>query len=139
MRSYQVESLDIPPEVYREISQSKLLHSLADKHWIKVTPISLTGNEALLSDPDFASLGDGEKESILLALMSEESILLINDNKARKIAKKYGVAAFSVPDFLMACKEVNFLAKEEIGEIMEALKEKDFYGFKGDIEKLLLT
>jgi predicted nucleic acid-binding protein len=136
---HRVEFIYISPKVYQEISESELLPLLTNKDWVMIEPPTHEGDERLLSDPEFMSLGTGERESILLALKSEGAILLINDNKARKVAIKRGITAFSIPDFLMACKARDLLTREEIGKVIIELKEKDFYEFKEEVKKLLLA
>ena len=44
----------------------------------------------------------------------------------------------TIPTFLIQCKESNVLLKEEVREIMEELKEKDFYEFSEEIKEKLL-
>jgi predicted nucleic acid-binding protein len=89
-------------------------------------------------DKEFASLGSGEQESILLALASPGSSLLMSDNKARRITKGKGINVINIPAFLLACKLAALLSKEEIKQIIQDLKQKDYYEFKTSEREELL-
>ena len=67
-----------------------------------------------------------------------DSILLISDNKARKIASKNKIAVLNIPAFLLACKEIGILDKGNIATIICDLKEKDYYEFSKEEKQRLI-
>ena len=85
---YDVEVLKVPVAVYREVSLTTLLPSLAALPWIEVTALD-PGAQPVL-DPDFIDLGKGEQEVIQLSMSTTGALLLTNDLKARRIAHRLG-------------------------------------------------
>ena len=87
---------------------------------------------------DFSQeLGVGELESMQLAERTN-SILLMNDQEAVRIAEKRGIKVLDIPTFLLLCKKKNIAPKEEIMKIIKDLKEKDHYQFSEETTKKLL-
>lgn len=84
-------------------------------------------------------MGAGEREAIALARLSADSLLLMNDNRARRQAAQNGLQAVNIPAFLLACKLSRFLDRDQIAEVVRALQEKDNYGFRADVFAQLLT
>jgi len=84
---FQVESLYVPSAVYREIAQTDLLPHLLAIEWIVVKQANKVAYEALYHDEAFAALGEGEQESMLLALDSTDAVLMMSDNQARRVAR----------------------------------------------------
>ena len=137
---FGVDELIIPTAVFREISMTKLISNLIKIRWIKVVGINEEDWEIELIDKcEFIELGEGEKESILCCKNLSDSILLINDKKARAIAMKNNINVLNIPAFLFACKNTGFLDNKEISDIINDLKEKDYYEFKEDERKYLLA
>ena len=64
----------------------------------------------------------GEKECILLCKEKENSILLINDRRAREIAKRKGISTLNTSAFLLLCK----------------IREKDYFEFSEEEKRILL-
>lgn len=91
----------------------------------------------LSHEQGFTLFGPGEQEAIAIARQSG-LILLINDNRARLWAVRQGLEAYSVPGFLVSCKEVGIVGPPEIRELVLALQEKDRYSFRKDVLALLL-
>lgn len=81
--------------------------------------------------------GKGELESIALA-KETNSLLLMDDRKAAKFAESEMITVMDIPIFLLHCKTSNFVSSKEIKEIIEQLKEKDYYEFSEDFKKILL-
>jgi predicted nucleic acid-binding protein len=133
---YQIEQAQVPPAVYREIVQTDLLPLLAESTWIGIAAIHIP--EHLLTDEGFAALGQGEQESIALALDKPNTVLLMSDNKARQVARILGVTAVNIPAFLLACKVVGLVDREEMAQIVQALRDKDYYDFRQDVRERLL-
>jgi predicted nucleic acid-binding protein len=59
--------------------------------------------------------------------LSNFCILLINDRRAREIAKRKGISTLNTSAFLLLCKIRRIIDKDEIISIMESLKEKDYF------------
>jgi predicted nucleic acid-binding protein len=128
-----------PPAVYREISVTDLLPRLAAISWIEVREPDAEKVKALGRDEAFARLGSGEREAIALCQELGDVVLLMNDNKAGQVAGRLGIRVFSVPTFLLAYKDSGLASQEQIADLVTALEERDFYGFRKDVRDLLLT
>ena len=134
---YGVEVLRVPVAVYREVSLTNLLPRLAALQWVEVA--APEPGERPGHGPDFVDLGKGEQEAIQLSLSSPGSLLLMNDLKARRIAHRLGVDTVDVPAFLLSCKASGFLNPTKVREVIEALREKDRYGFRKEALDRLLS
>ncbi|PKO22688.1 MAG: hypothetical protein CVU38_08000 [Chloroflexi bacterium HGW-Chloroflexi-1] len=135
----QVETLWIPPWVYREVAETELLTRLAEVPWIRIAAPDADILNDLLRDEDFRDLGAGAQESIALALGRAEAVLMISDNKARKIASRLGVVAIHIPAFLLACKVTGLVNREALEAIVQDLRNKDYYEFRPDVLGALLS
>lgn len=135
---YKTDHFLIPPAVYREVSQTSLLQRLAGISWIRVEAPEAQHLEDLSRQSGFLDLGAGEKEAIALVRQLPESVLLMNDNRARRQAQLSGIQAVNIPAFLLACKLSGFLSRDRIAEVVRDLQEKDHYGFRADVLALLL-
>ena len=135
---YDVEIPRVPVAVYREISLTNLLPSLTALPWIQLA-IPEQGDDAGVLVPDFVGLGKGEQEAIRLARETQGSLLLMNDLKARRIAHQLEVETVDIPAFLLSCKLVGFLGSAEIRAVVQALQEKDRYGFRKEVLARLLS
>jgi predicted nucleic acid-binding protein len=133
---YEVTSLRVPPAVYKEVGVTDLVSRLAASPWIQ---IEIPDSPNTVPDPAFRALGKGEQEAILLALRSEDVLLLMNDLKARRIAERLGVLTADVPAFLLACRDTGFVSQDQIRELVAALREKDRYGFRRETLEQLLS
>ena len=135
---YQVEQAIIPAAVHRELAQTDLLMQLLAIPWIDVSPVEPSPDETLLQDSVFQALGAGERACILLARTLPYTVLLMSDNKARQFARSLGVTVVNIPAFLLACKMAALLSPEQIAQIVEDLKVKDYYEFRAEIHDVLL-
>jgi predicted nucleic acid-binding protein len=135
---YQVATLYVPPAVYRELAVTDLLSQLAALEWVRVrTPSSKQGTlEGLV---EYQRLGAGEQEAIALARECAPSILLVNDNQARRVAARVGVDVVNIPAFLLACKQSGMVSRAELMAIIADLQTKDFYTFRQDVLDLLMS
>jgi predicted nucleic acid-binding protein len=134
---YGVEVLKVPVAVYREVSVTTLLPSLAALPWVEVA--ALDPREGVVLDLDFIDLGKGEQEAIQLSRSTPGSLLLTNDLKAQRVAYRLGVKTVEIPGFLLSCKASAFLSPARIREIVEALREKDRLGFRKETLDRLLS
>lgn len=136
---YQVTHLLIPPAVFREVSQTRLLERLAETPWLEV---AAPGSQILTRvSPQIGAheLGAGELEAIALALEHPNSLLLTSDNRARREATRSGAQVVNIPAFLLACKVSGFLDRAQIAAIVRDLEEKDRYGFRQEVLARLLA
>ena len=136
---YKVETVYIPQAVYREVAITDLLSDLLTLSWIKVESPKSSQVQTLLNASDFNRLGGGEQEAITLALENEYSVLLMNDNQARRLAIAQGITVVNIPAFLLACKMAGLLDKSAIGQLVADLQTKDHYGFRQDVLELLIS
>jgi predicted nucleic acid-binding protein len=135
---YQVEQALIPAAVHRELAQTDLLTSLLATGWIHVSPIEPPSDELLLQDSIFQVLGTGERACILLARTLPDAVLLMSDNKARRFAQSLGLTVANIPAFLLACKMAGLTSPRQMKQIIQDLRDKDFYEFKSEIRDALL-
>ena len=136
---YRAEQLCIPPSVYREVSLTSLLQRLIGIPWLQVEAPDSVLLDELFRESRSDDLGAGERESIALARQHPGSVLLMNDNRARRQATQLGLAVVNLPAFLLACKLSRFLDREQIADTVRALQEKDRYGFRADVLAQLLS
>ena len=80
-------------------------------------------------DIEFASLGSGEKECMVLCRQFHDSILLISDKKAMRVAGKNCINVLNISALLLACKETGVIYGDEIAVIVRDLKKMDYYEF----------
>jgi predicted nucleic acid-binding protein len=135
---YQVERVLIPVAVHRELAQTDLLTPLLATGWIDVPSAEPVPDETLLEDSTFQALGVGEQACILLARATPDSILLISDNTDRQFARSLGLTVVNIPAFLLACKVAGLVSAEQMVQIVQDLKDKDFYELKSEIRDALL-
>jgi predicted nucleic acid-binding protein len=135
---YQVKEAFIPTAVHREIAQTDLLTSLLQTRWISVLTEKPSSDQVPNQEPTWQALGAGEQACILVACTLLDVILLMNDNKARRVAQSLGVTVINIPAFLMACKMAGLVSPPEMSSIIKDLKTKDYYAFKPEVRDLLL-
>lgn len=136
---YQVEQILLPPAVYREIAQTTLLPQLVALNWLALTIPDPDQLAKLRQGIEFNRLGAGEQEAIALALAQTDSVLLMNDNKARLVAAALGVTGVNIPAFLLACKLADLVSNAEMRQIIDELWTKDYYKFRQDVQSRLLA
>ena len=136
---FNEEKLYIPAAVLGEIAKTNLITDLLDKEWVKVKKANGEDLKEMESDEEFKNLGSGEKECLALCKQFRDLVLLISDNKARKIANKNNIAVLNIPAFLLACKETGILDRGNIATIIRELKEKDYYEFSEEEKQRLIN
>jgi len=147
LTSLNIKNLVIPSTVYEELKNSNFFEDishlfvfkeedLTEKSYILIKRVNLS----LLSKYfDFKKLnvfGKGEIGCFLLAKETNDKIL-IDDKRARDFAKENKIDVVSIPAFLIYCKNKNIISSKEMRQIIKGLKEKDYYEFSKEIEKLL--
>ena len=135
---FKEENLYTPIAVLGEIAKTDLITDLLNKEWIKVKKVSDEELKEMGKDKEFANLGSGEKECLALCTRFKNSILLISDNEARRIANKKDIFTLNISAFLLACKNMGILDRSAIATIIRDLKEKDHYEFSEE-ERNMLT
>jgi predicted nucleic acid-binding protein len=136
---YRIERAFIPAAVHRELARTDLLTHLLAIQWISVPSAEPSPDETLLQDATFQTLGAGERACITLARALPDTVLLMNDNKARHFARSVGVCVINIPGFLLACKMSGLVGPEQMLQIVQDLKELDYYEFKTSVRDLLLA
>lgn len=136
---YQIDQAFIPAAVHRELARTDLLTPLLAIRWISVSAQEPSPDETLLQSATFQTLGAGERACISLAGTLPDTVLLMSDNKARQFAQSVGVTVVNIPAFLLACKTAGLVEPEQMLQIIQDLKEKDYYQFKSGVRDLLLT
>jgi predicted nucleic acid-binding protein len=126
---FGVDTIHIPVAVLYEIAKTDLITDLLDKHWILVKKVNDVDLIEMECDIWFASLGSGEKECMVLCRQFQDSILLISDKKAMRVASKSRITVLNIPALLLACKETGVLDGDEIAVIVRDLKKMDYYEF----------
>ena len=135
---FKTKNLCIPVAVLSEIAKTNLITALLDKEWVKVENVSDADFKKVKQTKEFANLGSGEKECFALCKRFKNSVLLISDNKARKVASKNEIVTLNISAFLLSCKEMGILESDDIAIIIHDLREKDYYEFS-EAERAGLT
>ncbi len=103
----------VPPAVQREFGEEL-------PEWITVkAPENKPLVQALLE-----SLGDGESEAIALAIEVNADFLILDDLKARKIARKLGLRVIGTAGLLLLAKKRGVI--NEVKPLLMELVEKGF-------------
>ena len=135
---YQIEQALVPAAVYRELAQTDLLTSLLAISWLHVPLVEPPPDETLSQNVTFQTLGAGERTCITLAHTQTDAVVLMSDNKARRLAQSLGITVVNIPAFLLACKIAGLIDIEMMTQIIQDLKDKDFYEFRKDVHDELL-
>ena len=93
----------------------------------------------IICDTDFLSSFLKIERLELVKDLFENSVLLISDNKARRIASRNGIFTLNISAFLLACKETRILDRNDIAAIIHDLKEKDYYEFSEEERAKLIN
>jgi predicted nucleic acid-binding protein len=136
---YQVEQAFISADVHRELAATDLLTRLLSIPWIRVWSEESSSDELPPPEPAFGALGPGERSCILPARSIPDAILLMSDNTARRFAQAQGIEVANIPVFLLACKMVGLVDSEEMAQIIEDLRLKDFFEFRVEVRNHLLS
>ena len=103
------DEIYIPLAVYNEItvknkSHARRLQNFASPHVLRVQDKKAV--QKLLKKLDI-----GEAEAIILARENNFSVILIDENKGRKIARAYGLSPIGAITVLLLAKERGLIAK----------------------------
>jgi len=119
----RIGRLDILRKLYGEIVISEAVQrevGLPHLPWVNVVPIK--NQEALR----FLKLeiDEGEAATIILATEIKESLLILDEKKARKIARRLDLKVTGLMGVLMKAKEKGII--ESVKELITRLEEADF-------------
>jgi predicted nucleic acid-binding protein len=126
---FKAKNIYIPVAVLSEVAKTNLITALLDKEWVKVKNVGDVDFKKMKKNKEFTNLGSGEKECFALCKRFKNSVLLISDNKARRIANKNEIVTLNISAFLLSCKEMGILESNGITNIIHDLREKDYYEF----------
>ncbi len=126
---FQTENLLVPAAVYREIAVTPFLPALTALDWIQIRAIEQGRVSGLSGDREFSELGSGEQEAIALTSILADSVLLMSDRRAGHYARSMGINVVDIPAFLLAYRRSGEATGEAIRTLIEALQQKDHYGF----------
>ena len=105
--------ISITPEVENEFGEA-----LPD--WIQIEAIKDVQKKSILQ----LELDEGEASAIVLALESTDSLLIIDERKGRKTARKLGVKIIGTLGVIILAREHSIIA--EVAPILEALENVGF-------------
>ncbi|MBI2541848.1 hypothetical protein HYV80_04015 [Candidatus Woesearchaeota archaeon] len=129
----------IPNQVYEEISKgeeagkedAQKIKTLIKKGIIKTEEVEI--NKEL----EKQNLGEGEKAAISLAINKKISIVLLDERKARRIAKFYNLNPKGTLGILVDACNNSQITKKELKESIKRLVEEGYRINEGLILKLL--
>ena len=117
----------MPKQVYEEINKGKeskedaqKIKTLVEKSIIKVEEINI------INEIDQHNLGKGEKAAISLAISKKIDIILLDERKARRIAKFYKLKPKGTIGILIDAWKNKKITKEELKESIKKLIEEGF-------------
>jgi len=133
-KTLDINEIIIPTAVFQEIEKSHFYNKFLQLLESKENRIVIKKVEDTTPSKDF---GDGELECIVLAEKTN-SLLLMEDKAAGRLAENKGIVVMDIFTFLLYCKLNKLLSLEEIKQIINDLKEKDYYEFSEEIKNELL-
>lgn len=148
LKALNVKHVIVPSTVYRELKEAKFFNEIASlftfdekelngDRFILVKTVDLIEWKANFAKEEITTLGKGELGCFILAKNSGDTIL-IDDQRARAVAKGKGLKVVSIPAFLLFCKRKNVVFLDELRQIISDLKVKDYYEFSDESRELLL-
>lgn len=125
--------ISIPQTVYSELSDTKAPNLVrtwitTPPNWLKIVPI----NQA--SDPVIDLLDPGESAAILLAQKLDADLLLLDDMKARSIAKARGLSIAGILGILDQAATMKFI---DLPAAVERLQNTSFWASNNLFQRLL--
>lgn len=106
------DTVNIPPAVQSELGQKT--------DWLIVKTVE---NKAVVNSLK-TQIGDGESEAIALAIEMADVLLVLDDKKARRIAKQLGLNVIGTVGLLLRAKNRGILT--EIKPMLDALQAVGF-------------
>lgn len=120
-----VKKLTIPPAVYEEIviKEAGRPGSMEIKKAQWINKVNVLDHESVINLTN--NLGVGESEAIALAKEIKADLIILDDDKARKMAISKGLKATGFLALLIQAKEKGFI--KEVKPIMNKLKQQEFF------------
>lgn len=148
LKALDLKHVTIPSTVYEELKEAKFFDEivslfafkekeLSDDKFIFVKNVDLSSLKENFTEEETITLGKGELGCFVLAKKSGDNVL-IDDDRARAIAKEKGLKVMSIPSFLLYCKRKNVISLDGLKQIVNDLKAKDYYEFSEEIKNMLL-
>ncbi len=148
LKALNVKHIVVPSTVYEELKEAKFFNEISslfafnekglnEDRFILVKTVDLIECKYNFTKEETITLGNGELGCFILAENSRDTIL-IDDQRARLVAKGKGLKVVSIPTFLLFCKRRNVVSFDEIRKIVGDLKEEDYYEFSEELRELLL-
>lgn len=114
----------VPEAVFRELTANEAFKEEAEivknASFIKIQPIK--NKQALEILQATSGLDDGESEAIVLSGEQNSDVLIIDERKGRKVAKKLGIKITGTLGILVQSCNENLISSDEIKSYLETLK-----------------
>lgn len=115
----------IPAQVHEEIIKGKLgkedaIEELIEKNIIKVEETKI------IPELEKQNIGEGEKAAISLAIKKKVDLILLDERKARRIAKFYKLKTRGTIGILIEAYKNKKINKKEFKELMQKLITEGF-------------
>lgn len=120
---YKINQIDILKTVYGEIVITPEIlkeFELPIPHWIKIIQVNDRKYQGLIE----TQLDLGESSAIALAMETEDPLLILDDLKARKYAKRLGLKFTGSLGVIIKAKEMGVI--EKLKPIIDELIKTDF-------------
>lgn len=148
LKALKVKHVVIPTTVYEELKEANFFKEVAslfafndrelnDDRFLLIKSVDLMAGKLNFTKEETITLGTGELGCFILAKNSGDTIL-IDDQRARTVAKVKGLKVVSIPAFLLFCKRKNIVSLNELKQIINDLKAEDYYEFSEESKELLL-
>ncbi len=147
-RALKKKRVDMPSTAYDEISNSHFYREVL--HMFAFKPESKSGNLILVKEVDVRDaknyfknekiniLGNGEIGCFILAKQTNDTVL-VDDKEARMFGTSEGIKVTSLPAFFLHCKRKKILSLNDLKDIIDDLREKDYYEFSNEVRQDLLS
>lgn len=119
----RIDCFDILEKLYDEIS---ITNEIADEYgeilpkWIKIVDVSNKKYQTILE----TQVDTGEASAIALAVENDDSLLILDDIKARKLAKKLNLELTGTLGILLKAKKVSII--KDVKPYIEKLLNTNF-------------
>lgn len=109
----------VPQGVYEELSKLSSQKRVIDQsEWISIQKVE---NESFLKEL-LKELDQGEAEAITLAIETKSDLLVIDEQKGRSVARRYGLRIIGVLGILINAKKRGIISR--VKPYMDELREK---------------
>jgi predicted nucleic acid-binding protein len=133
----------VPPAVYRELQQAvevgrdflqPVLDAIVSYEGFDLVALERGEVAALANLPE--SLGEGEKEAIVVCLHRKSTRLLTNDKRARNYCREQGLACLDLPGLLRALWQQGVCSKSTVRVLIQEIETQEGLVFKDKAEVL---